>query len=369
MLNDIMYMLKTIYKKAKTFFLVAVAFHIIRGFSLAFANVVFLKLLFDSIQKNKNPSIILAYIAGYAVYQLLVSLFYAWFWKYFQPVQNEKLRAKLQLALYEKCKSLELQKYDSPEYYNDYIWAIQSIDKATDSTLKSFCEIVNQTASLLTIILTIISIDWKILLIFICSFVVLNKLEQKMIEHSIEKDKKQKPLERENMYTNRVFYLKSYAYELRTSYISTVLIARFKSTLERLKESNDIYGKKIFVVKGLKEVCSFCLNDLLLIGYLVFRLFYNGISMGDFTSVVNSIWRFKENLDTIYRETRELAHQSLYIEKYKDFIEDKSTYSQGDRPFPACVNMIELKNVAFNYDLKSPKVLSNINLTITNGKK
>ena len=51
---------------------------------------------------------------------------------------QQKLRLKLHKELFIKAQKIDLSCYDDPEYYNDFVWAMQEADQRLAQTVAGF---------------------------------------------------------------------------------------------------------------------------------------------------------------------------------------------------------------------------------------
>lgn len=95
------------------------------------------------------------------------------------------------------------------------------------------------------------------------------------------------------------------------------------------------------------------------------------ITFGSFIALFNGSWEFKNSLEKIINTIPQMVENSLYIERFKSFIETESEIQKrsGDVKLPKQARTIEFRNVSFRYTCTSPYVLRNIDLIIYPGEK
>ena len=90
----------------------------------ASAEAVFTVKLFDAIDGGASFSEVSKIIGFMALFYVIFYIFNAWHRQYLHPMLQQKLRLKLHKELFIKAQKIDLSCYDDPEYYNDFVWAM-----------------------------------------------------------------------------------------------------------------------------------------------------------------------------------------------------------------------------------------------------
>ena len=150
--------------------------------------------------------------------------------------------------LYEKAQELDLECYDNPEYYNEFVLAVSEADKQVDRMLDLLSKVfygltVFFTTGIFFLVKDSVSIFF-VILSFASSFIfmqIFNKINYKI---RLEKN----PNERKRAYVNRVFYLNDYAKELRLNPdVSNKLFKKFKEANDAIYEIDKANAKRKFI--------------------------------------------------------------------------------------------------------------------------
>lgn len=124
-------MLKFVAKYTPSYIFWTIVKGIVLGCINSFTGVIFIKMLFDAIGAQnaqfKDAASVIAIMAGFS---LITYLFYVWYSNRYNPKIRQTLHLKMQEALFEKARSLDLACYDDPKFYNDFVWAINESDGA-----------------------------------------------------------------------------------------------------------------------------------------------------------------------------------------------------------------------------------------------
>ena len=284
-----------------------------------------------------------------------------------------KIQKKLKELIYDKVKDIDLECYDNPEYYNNFVLAIseseQSIDRAhkiLKSTTYGFTALITSGIFFLTIdaVSVIFVVGAFVLTFFFTKYI--NKLNYK---NRIEKN----PFERKRAYVHRVFYLNEYAKELRLNPgISTRLDDEFNNSNNEIQMIEKKYAPKRTILQFIVQyVTNDFIADVIYIVYLVYRAaVMHAISYSSVVVLWNSQGHLKNSLRSFAQILPQLSENSLYIEKIQDFLKyDKKVISVKNLPVPKDSKALEIRNISFGYSEKDGYILNNISLTIHPNEK
>lgn len=297
---------------------------------------------------------------GYAVKIILfMALFYViayaaerWYWCVQNPIIKQKLHMKMHRELFVKARSLDLSCFDDPEFYNDFVWAMDQSDKRAVEVIEDTGKLINRivnSVTLFTILITVDPIVALILFLSSCVAIACNLIGNKI---GFEHDKEGNPIWRKNGYIKRVYHLPDYSKELRTNRASELLIKEYEENVEKQVAMNIKYGKKYFLVygigwQGLGHVVFF-----IIVLYMISLLESGAIGVGGFAASIGVVWRIRSTLSDLIERITKYSKHSLYIEKYLEFmrIEPKITGVKKDIPE---FESIELRDVSFSYEFAS----------------
>lgn len=279
-----------------------------------------------------------------------------------------KMKQKFKFILYEKAQELDLECYDNPEYYNDFVLAVSEADKQVDRLF----ELLNKVFLGLTMFVTtgtyFIIKDWTsiffVLASFTFSFILMQAFNR--INYNIRLEKN--PEERKRAYVNRVFYLNDYAKELRLNPgVSSKLFDRFREANKEIYEIDRANGKRKFKISFVRDyICNDFISDVLYTTYLTYKA--AALHIISYSSVVilfNSYGNLKSSLRFITEIYPYASETSLYVEKIRAFLNyEPKIISQKQLDVPGEPKAMELRNISFAYKEDEKSVINNINMTI-----
>ena len=307
---------------------------------------------------------VLVMVAAYSIGYL----FDAWYWEYYNTTLFQKLQYNMQKEMYEKARSFDLACYDDPDFYNDYVFAMdQARDRAWQVT-EGIGKLINRIVGSATIITVIATIDWRIAVILLLNTVgtiLYNSFTNKL---GFKQNLEVNPINRKSSYINRTFHLADAAKELRTGHIAENLDEMYDETVEEKIACNVKFGKKRLIPALIWEAKGLIVQGAVLL--ISISLLASGkIMLGGFAAAVSAIWELDWLLRDLVERVQKFPEQSLYIEKYLTFLAYEPKIKGGDR-LPDGFESLELKNVSFTYPFgDAGEVLKDVSMKITRGEK
>jgi len=323
-----------------------------------------------------------------ALFYIVAHAFSRWYWKIKNPLLKQKLHLRMHEELFVKARSLDLACFDDPEFYNDFVWAMNESDTRAIEVIEDTGKLINRIVASSTLLSLLITVDPIIAVILFVSSVVTivcNLIGNKInFNHS----KETMPLWRKKNYVGRVYHLPDYAKELRISHADDLLIKQYDDAMNDIIKLDVKYGKKYFVCYGLGWNGLSTLTFFAICLIMVNMLKTGSIQVGGFAAAINVVWSIRWMLTDLIERLSKYPKHSLFIEKYREFMRFVPTISKGKREMEE-FKSLELRNVSFSYefsahpkyafhdeDHKSPvsnsqnrEALKNVNLTIRAGEK
>lgn len=113
------------------------------------------------------------------------------------------------------------------------------------------------------------------------------------------------------------------------------------------------------------------LRQLIIIGWLVYSVVFNGLSIGNFTLYTASAAAFSNAINEILQALSALRERSAHTDDYRSFMDIPSADDKAKTiPIPpADKYTFEFKNVSFKYRGQEKYALKNVNLTLHAGEK
>ena len=379
-------MLGKIAKYTPDYFVLMIVEGVIWGFINASVAVLYYKLL-NAVDEGNDFSYSVGIIGTMAIFYVFAYAFDKWYWHIHNQLMRQKLHLRMHEELFRKALSLDLACFDDPEFYNDFVWAMNESDKRAVEIIEDTGKLINRLVASFTLFSLLFEVDLVIAIILFassCVTVICNLIGNRI---SFNHSKESNPLWRKKSYINRVYHLSDYAKELRTNHADELLMKEYDENTEKIIELEKKYGKKYFLLYGLGWEIIGNLTYFAIIIYMITLLSKGSLLIGGFTASVSMIWKVRWQLTDLIERLTKYPKHSLYIEKYLEFMRFEPQIKDGITDVPE-FESLEFRNVSFSYefsthpkyrfhddDYKAPKqqngknVLKNVNLTVKRGDK
>ena len=367
------YMLKFIFKHTPFMVCGYLFFDVLANLPWTLSNVVLLKYIIDVATEGRDYYRVAVALALFVVFVIITNLFTTLFYEISMPKQKEKLYFAVYKTIYEKAAKMDYEAYDNPEYYNDLVLAMNSMNERSYTVLQDVQDVLTNVISVLTIGTVIVSIDPVCLVFVIVCVAIMTPIGRLIAKVNVERTEAMTPLDRKNLYFSRVFYLQDYAKELRLSRAGEMVERRYNQNIfDRLKTVSPYLTKQwklYFCQESLPMTLLIYLGITLLMGYKA--IVTKEVTMGDFAATFNGAASISTS---VFALTSHLAinvrENGLYVEKFRRFMNAKEKMISGtkttvfEKP-----PVIKFENVSFKYPGTEKYVLKNINLEISPYKK
>lgn len=313
----------------------------------------------------KDAAVFLLCLLAFVVLGLL---FNAYLYQKIQMKSLPKIKQAIKEMMFRKAKEIDLECYDNPEFYNDYVLSVSEAENQVDRMFGALWSLFTGITSVALSGAFFIGNDPVSFVFVAVSFAAslwsgkaLNKLNFK-----IRNEKN--PYERKLGYVNRVFYLNDYAKEVRiNTEVSELVLKDFDETNDKSLEVDKRNSRRRFGLQFAKDyLCNDFLIDVVYMIYLVYsaavlhRISYSNVAVmrGTANRMKNNMRRFSDT----YPKMQEI---SLYVDKMQNFLSiEPKIISSENRSLPEKPTEIELKNVSFGYNEKDGHILKNISMKI-----
>lgn len=341
---------------------------IIRNLPSKLISVIGIKYIIDTVSEGKEMNRVykaVFIIAGVLILSNVLSLLYR---EFYWNMAKERLYYRLNSTLYEKAHSLDLQNYDDPDFYNNFILTIESSSENIQGLLGMVQNYIGNVISLIAVSSVIFVIDPVCLLIIFASIIIFMPLSTKIGRLQMERRIDNTKFHRRSDYFQRIFYLQDYAKEVRMNNIRPLLMERYNDAADDVIANQDKYWKKIASCYAVQQVGVQALGFMFVLpmylGYCV--CVKETLSAGDFVATFNGAYSIAMSLNflTVWASAV-FSERAKMIEKYRGFL--KSDFKIKDGKATAKITApktIKIENMSFTYPGNSEPTLKNINLEI-----
>lgn len=369
-LKNIKYMLSIVAKNTPLYFFSVIVFNIVDNLITTMISVYLVKQIFNSIESQSFSNVML-FVGIMAIFQISNQILQSVFKYKIVPIQKLRLHSKLHAKLFVKACEIDLECYDFPDFYNDFILSLNEIDERANSVINDFGKLLARILSIIAISYLLVSIEPLLLLITIFIVILSSVLQQKINKISFSRNISINPQIRKNDYIVRVFYMKDYSKELRLNNLSKILFKKFDESTNEMNNAVLNHNRKVVLINIISIMFTSSLFDMGVMLLFAFRMMVTKVlTLGDYASGINAIWQLRNHLSCLINCYSSFQNNSQYIERLKVFINYKPNIVSLSkaRISKDCSAEITFKNVCFGYKNENT-ILKNINFTINTGEK
>lgn len=368
--QNIFFMLGIVVRHTPGYFVNFCLFQIYCAAQVFFEFTYTLKVLLDFITEGAEYKTAVEYLLLMLALVLIKLVWAAWIENVTTPRAQEILHRKLRMELYQKAVELDLEQYDNPEYYNEFVWSINEAAGRMDAILQDFGKALGQITRILANGVFFLTLDAFGIVFILASLAVIALTQSYIGRVQFARDARLKPIERKRSYFNRIFYLNDYAKEIRLNPVAEQLKEEFSETNGRVYPIVREYGKKNALAGFLGDFGS---NDILIntlyLGYLVYQTVVRKLlSYGSAMALFSASSSFKNAIGGLAMMIPKFEQHGLYVEKIRTFLAYESNMPDGERQPEENFRELTVENVSFAYG-NDEDTLHDISLSIKAGEK
>ncbi|MGN0604078.1 MAG: ABC transporter ATP-binding protein [Oscillospiraceae bacterium] len=303
-------------------------------------------------------------VAGLAIHIPLQNVFF---------VRLVKVSGQIQRELMDKAQKIDLECYDIPEYYDDFVIAASQSEDMVTKAVTSIARIAASAISMLIAGTMIMTVNPIVAVFPVIGFII-NIITRFMItrleyQYSVEKAK----IGRKADYSKRVFYQPEYAKEIKLTGIEEALMEQYDEAIAEERKMAMKYSLKILPPTLINWIFTFTVCQFFAVPvYLAYlAIEKKSIQLGDVASLKNATNNIKSRLDGMNYALVDFQTVGQYAERFRRFMDYKINIEGcvGTEPVPEEDCTLELKNVCFRYKNGEKDVLRNVSMTIHKGEK
>ena len=330
--------------------------------------ILFTKLLFDMLGNGTEFDSIMKLIVSYSIYLAAFYVFHVLYWYIFNPKIRTKLQYLLMSEMFGQAVRIDLEKYDDPDFYNGFIWAMDASIGHVSGIIEASGKIINRVVASFTLTGILMSVDPIMAFAVIAVSVIRMFLTSKRNKVNYAKKEEMNPLNKKDGYIARVFKLPDYAKDLRISHVRDNLLDELdKNTDEKVRVIKKYGNKSAWLWSIISSI-----NEATTIGLLVFMLYKvmvtKTVELGGFAVAVNAVWKMSWLMSDFVVQITKVHEDALYIEKMRTFRECEPEILDGECEADS-FEELEIKDLSFSYVKTDKYALKNVNMKIRKGEK
>jgi len=330
------------------------------------------RFVIDGLLNNRPFFSLLGFVLAVTVVQLVFEASKHVIWAYISEPYGIKISAGINKEIFNKVMHTDLKHLDTPKFYDAYTWTLQNLVNQCTQMANLVVGISSTLVRIVTLVFLISTTDIFVIIFAIFNIVFTATLYRIIAKLKYEKDIETLQINRRWGYLGRIFYLKNFSFDLRSTNLSKILFSRFSKNVEDSLSLVKKYRPSLSALDIITGSASIIFYSAVFV-YLGFRAHSSNISIGDFSAMLVAFGLLRDGLSSIADEFVQLYSMELYTVKAKNFMDSESSIETKnisntilkDNPFH-----IVFKNVSFKYkDGDAPCVFNDLSLEIRPGQK
>lgn len=364
LINNV-FLLKLFWKNARKKSIIEIGIKCYQSVVSVFSFVWLLNRLLIMIQSGKSLKEMLVIIGIFFVLYLLGAIILSWYNCRFAPVENVKIRSKLDKLLIDEAKQLQIKYYENQNFFDTLQ---QAKDCVRTTAFEAFSNLTQGISSLLAFfsaILIIISIDpWLIVFcVFIFPMIFFSKYYGKIVAE------KEKTLTKHNRIKNcveEIMVNKDRAMEMRTSSAGKIPDHYFNKAQENILSIHKKFGKKMFSTNFIMTECSITFISIFCYLYGIIRsTAMPSYMVAEFSVMMVAVMNMVTKLRILFKCYENACNYSVKVNVLKEYLGFK--YEESGKRKVESFESLEFQNVSFEYG--GEMILSNVSFKVNRGEK
>ena len=286
-------------------------------------------------------------------------------------LSNELLTNSIKLKIMNKAKTIDMAKFDLPEFYSQLENANREAGNRPIQVLQASFSIVSTLISLIGFIAVLGSRLWYAPLLIIAttlpSAIITYRYRRKMFSYVRRRSKDRREMD----YYSGLLVDKDLVKEVKLFDLSETFIGKYKQIF-----SNYFKGlKTLIVAEGVWGIVIAILSSIVNGGIFLSiakSVFDGKMSIGDYSLYTNALFSISTNVSTLISTSASIYEGTLFIDNMIAFMEVEPqlvpSIKNPRKVQHHAQHTIEFKNVSFCYPGTNRYVLKKINLTLRPGE-
>ena len=327
----------------------------------------------DAILAGVAISTLIISLVGILSLSLLIDIIFSISESSYASKKEVVIKNALQREIYFKTIEIDIQRYDDPGFYNEFILSSSNYGAKALEFIRTIKILLQNMIIWFFTSAFILQYDFVVVLLVLFAFLgglMINIIFKKAC---FKMDVITTPLRRQRDYFHRVFYEPRYAKDLRIhDGLKNTLISGYKRANKNLLHVNLKAAPKFTLLYILQHYFfSVFVYKGLILFYLGYRFFVTGdINIAAFFALYNTVAPLSDIFSSIKNSISDFASNSCYFKKIKEFFETQSIFgTEVNKSEMASLEKIEVKDLSFSYMNESKRIIDNISFAINKGDR
>lgn len=365
-------MLKIAFSIDKKSIIICIAYNLIKQLMNVFYGVYFIRMILAGIETKQSLGHILAIILFMFVINIIFGRFDQYYKNIYLPIFQLKVDSYMNEKIMRKANSIPYEEATSPSELDQYNRVIKNSSKMVMQAYQSFGLACGLMEAFVMVLYYIISVD--IFAIVLSGFPLLYSyfLAEKSAELEYDLNKKVSSFTRKKEYAGRVYYLRNYTAEMRTTKIGHIMREIYQEGFRQTVDTYKKDGKKITLTAFFELLLGDAVSMVLPLVYVIIRMLCGTrYLMGDFIGITQAITIFSSDVEWLLDTALDMKTASLYISDYMDYLSQEDHQAESLKVDITKGFHITFEHAQYRYPGNPENVLAldDVSVDIRNGEK
>ena len=331
-----------------------------------------LRQIVNGVQKGEDTASLIRYVLILGAVCVVSYMSLRYFWNVGSVKPWNRIISSVEKRLYRKAASVELACYESPEFYEKYVRAVNESHNRMMQVVYTLDNLIARIIALTANSFLLFYIDpWLMLFGLFPLLLGLLRRRERVLQKQL--DDERKSLHRRADYVRRTFYQSEYAKEMRSGSMFENMLRDLRDTHKGLKAAMRKYGWKVALLGYLQSIGLEVFTVLGATLYAVWSTLVlgperGGMLVGDCIVVLGSVGTISWCLSQLVQNIAEFGEHALYLEDIRYFLDYQPKISDGALTAPEGGDLV-FENVSFRYEGAEADTLHNISFTLHRGER
>ena len=329
------------------------------------------KYIIDELMGERDVYQLIFYVGFLAGYTLIATMWSNYFsWDGFS--RRCRVSAEFDSDLHRRLSEADFERLEDPAFLDMQEKAKKFLYcdwHGFGYLLDCAMNIIGQLFTLIGISAIIVTLDWKIIIIFAVCVILGAKIEGSAKKKAMALSQEIVADQRGWMYYAGLFDDFGYGKETRLNSMGKWLLARereyFVKVNANMKQQNNY-----FINAGNWGAFFTFFQQVIAYGYLIFEAVKGMISIGSFTMYIGAVTSFSTAFKSVLDSLMEIRAYDMYYDNLDEYLSIPKKLREGaQKQLDVGEHTIEFQNVSFRYPGSDKYALQNVSITIRSGQK
>ena len=363
-LKNTVYIYGLIFKTAPWYIIGRIVMGLVTGLKHG-AEILLISAVLNAIDRGESFESIVKIVAIMAIFWFCYYVFFHLYWGQMNAITRLRFQNRLQKIFFVKSCELDLASYDTPEFYNDFVYSMKRVDTVMVYATDALGDLIRSIAGSASVFAVLFSLD-PVIAFVVCGAAVVAMIFRRINNHiSYKYNKLLNEQYRKEWYVDRFFNTPNFTKEIRLTDVSENMLREFDNKIEASRKLNAKCQRTMLIFNTLIFLVN-CISEAFVLGYMAQNLYSGIILVGGFAITVNSVWKLNNMITDITNQIVNVNKQYVFMEKIRTFMNTKANIVSGNR-IPDSFESLEFRNVSFAY--RDNLVLKDVSFKINKGER